>query len=218
MTAEDIELLDAYTATKSDEAFGVLVERYAGMVYHAALRQVGNPHTAEEITQEVFITLAWRAPRISRRALLSGWLFRVTRYAVLNHYRSEARRQRREKESFAMQSTHEPHEIDNIWEQISPQINHAMESLPTRDREALLIRFFEGRSHKDVAKALGLSEDAAKMRVGRAVEKLRHLFVKRGIGASSVGLVAALFFPFFLLFFSFPPPPTPPPPPPHRRN
>ena len=81
---DDWQLLRDYATRSSEEAFRAIVDRYAGLVYHAALRQAGNPHTAEEVTQAVFIALAQKAGRIPRGAILSGWLFRATRFAFNN--------------------------------------------------------------------------------------------------------------------------------------
>src|SRR5262249_44198931 len=91
---DDRELLTEYATRNSEDAFRTLVERHAGFVYHTALRQVGNHHQVEEITQAVFIALARKAARISANTVIPGWLFRATRYAIANHLRSNTRRQR----------------------------------------------------------------------------------------------------------------------------
>ncbi|MBI3869329.1 MAG: sigma-70 family RNA polymerase sigma factor [Verrucomicrobia bacterium] len=168
------------------------MDRHSGLVYHAALRQLGNPHAAEEVTQAVFIALAQKAAQIPRGSVLSGWLFRAARYAVSNLAREEVRRQRREQEAATMATTTRSDETESAWEQISPHLNDALEKLSDRDREAVLIRFFQDKSHREVAGALGVSEDAAKVRVSRAVEKLRMLFAKQGFAVPSAVLLAAL--------------------------
>ena len=89
---DDWQLLDAYATRNSEEAFRALVDRYTGLVYHAALQRTGRPHTAEEIPQAVFTALAWKADRISKSTVLSGWLLQATRFAALNLAREEARR------------------------------------------------------------------------------------------------------------------------------
>lgn len=187
---DDWQLLNEYKSRNSEEAFRELVTRYAGMVYHVALRQLRNPHAAEEIAQAVFITLAQNAGRISRRTLLSGWLFHTTRFAVLNRLRSETNRQRHEQEAFTMQTITETNDSGPIWEQISPLLNDALEKLPEKDRAAVMGRYFEDKSYKDVAVLLGVSEDAAKVRIYRALEKLRVIFSKKGVALNSVALAA----------------------------
>lgn len=186
---DDWQLLHKYAAENSEEAFRALVERYSGMVYHTALRQTGNPHAAEEASQVVFIALARKAGAISKQATLYGWLFRATRFAVLNHIRQNATRAQREKESITMPSATDPN--NSIWEEISPHLNDALEDLSSAEREAVMIRYFGNKSHKDVAEALGISEESARQRVSRALEKLRHIFARRGVAVSSVALAGA---------------------------
>jgi RNA polymerase sigma factor (sigma-70 family) len=189
---DDRQLLTEYATRNSEDAFRTLVERHAGFVYHTALRQVGNHHQAEEITQAVFIALARKAGRINANTVLSGWLFRATRYAIANHLRSNARRQRYEQEAMLMQSFFQPGEAAAVSDQMTPHLNDALNKLSDKDREAVLIRFFQNKSHKEVAQMLGVSEDAAKVRISRAMEKLRLIFSRQGIVVPAAVFVAAL--------------------------
>src|SRR5262249_44423596 len=144
---DDRQLLDDYARRNSEEAFRSLVDRYAGLVYHTALRQAGNAHIAQDVTQAVFITLAHKADRIRRGTILSGWLFRATRFALANLAREEIRRQRREQEAVIMETILRPEETESVWEQLAPHLNDALDKLSQRDREAVLIRFFQDKSH-----------------------------------------------------------------------
>src|SRR2546423_452645 len=112
---DDWELLNEYSLRNSEEAFRALVDRYAGMVYHAALRQTRNCHDAEETTQAVFVALAGKAHKIRKQTLLYGWLFRATRYAVLNLMRDEACRRRHEHEAMSMEATNNTEAPETIW-------------------------------------------------------------------------------------------------------
>lgn len=188
---DDRELLTEYATRNSEDAFRTLVERHAGFVYHTALRQVGNHHEAEEITQAVFIALARKAARISANTVLSGWLFRATRYAIANHLRSNTRRRRYEQEAMLMESIFQPGEAPAVSEQMTPHLNNALSKLSDKDREAVLIRFFQNKSHKELAEMLGVSEDAAKVRISRAMEKLRLTFSRQGIVVPAAVFVAA---------------------------
>jgi RNA polymerase sigma factor (sigma-70 family) len=192
METDDSQLLRQYASLHSEEAFRALADRYAGLVYHAALRQTGNPDLADEVTQAVFIALARKAGRIPVQTVLSGWLFQATRFAVLKLVRAEARRQLHQKETAAMQTAPEGNDADAAWDRISLHLDDALNALSKKDRDAVLIRFFQNKSHKEVARALGVSEDAAKMRVSRAIEKLRTIFAQRGVAAPSLALAAAL--------------------------
>jgi RNA polymerase sigma factor (sigma-70 family) len=188
---DDWQLLRDYAQRNSEEAFRELVDRYAGLVYHAALRQSGNPQTAQDVAQAVFIALARKADRLPRGTVLSGWLFRATRFAFANLAREESRRQRREQEAVMMQDSLQPDETESVWKQITPLLDDALDRLSAKDREAILIRYFQDKSHREAAQLLGVSEDAAKVRVSRAVEKLRLIFAARGIAVPSVVLFAA---------------------------
>ncbi len=188
---DDWQLLNEYRTRNSEEAFRALAVRYGGMVYHAALRQVRDPHLAQDVTQAVFIALTHKAPGLSNSVVLSGWLLRATRFAVLNLSRQETRRRRHEQEAFAMQTSPESSDAGVVWDQISPHLDEALHRLSKTDRDAVAIRFFESKSHKEVGQALGVSEEAAKRRVARAVEKLRLIFARRGIVAPVAVLAAA---------------------------
>jgi RNA polymerase sigma factor (sigma-70 family) len=131
-------LLNEYATRNSEEAFRTLVERYAGMVYHTALRQAHDPEAAEEVAQAVFIALAQKADRVPRQTLLYGWLFRATRFAVLNWIRNESCRRRHEKEAMSMEISSQFNEPESVWDQISPHLNDALERLSSTDREIVM--------------------------------------------------------------------------------
>ncbi|MGA3285202.1 MAG: DUF6263 family protein [Verrucomicrobiota bacterium] len=189
---DDIELLAQYARHDSETAFTTLVERYVNLVYSTALRSVGNTHAAEEITQAVFIILARKAQSLSKRTVLSGWLYRTARLTAANFLRTEIRRARREQEAYMQSLLNEPSPgMDDAWRQIAPLLDDAMGRLGERDRNAVVLRFFENKSLAHVGAALGASEDAAKMRVNRALEKLRQFFTKRGV-SSTTAIIAGV--------------------------
>src|SRR6266481_6271590 len=183
---DDMELLREYALRNSEEAFATLVSRHIDLVYSAALRQVGNHHQAEEITQAVFVILARKARSISPGTILPGWLFRTARLSAANHLRAEIRRTRREQEAY-MQSNPSDNS-DELWQQMAPALNDVIDSLREKDRNAIVLRFLKGKDYKEVAAALGGTEEAAQMRVSRTLEKLRKLFAKRGVVLSAVML------------------------------
>lgn len=186
----DIELLQEYTSKKSETAFAVLVERHINLVYSAALRYIGNRQHAEEITQAVFIILAKKASGLGQGTVLSGWLFKTARLTAANYLRAEIKRVRREQEACMESNLHEP-EAD-AWNQVAPLLDDAMADLGEKDRNALVLRFVEGKNLKEVGAAMGTGEEAAKKRVARALEKLRGLFTKRGVVLSSAALSGAI--------------------------
>lgn len=187
---DDISLLRVYTEQDSEEAFAVLVTRHVNKVYSVALRYTRSPDYAEEITQAVFVILAKKSRKLGQNVILSGWLYQAARLTALAFMRGEIRRTHREQEAY-MQTVSNETESD-IWPQIAPLLDAAMAGLSDTDRHAVVLRFFDGRSMSEIGAALGASEDAAKMRVNRAVEKLRRFFAKRGVVLSVAALAAAI--------------------------
>ena len=186
MTTDDMELVGEYARHSSEEAFATLVSRYVNLVYSVALRQVGDAHLAEEITQVVFILLARKAASLGPKTILPGWLCRTARHASDNALKIQRRRQHREQEAY-MQSLVTESESDH-WAQIAPLLSAAMAELGEKDHDAIVLRFFNGRSFKEVGQSFGASEEAAKKRVNRALEKLRAFFEKRGV-SSTVAII-----------------------------
>ena len=189
MNNEDMGLVQAYATGQSEAAFAELVSRHVGLVYSAALRQLGDAHLAQDVTQAVFVILSRKAGSLNRETILSGWLYRTTRFACADVLRRERRRQRREEEAH-MEAITEQNTHDPAWRQLSPVLDEAMARLRDRDRDALVLRFFENKSMKEVAESLELDERAAQKRVQRALEKLRGLFARRGV-TLSVAVIAS---------------------------
>src|SRR5689334_4424121 len=121
---DDAELLAAYATQRSEEAFATLVERHVSLVYSSALRQVRDPHLAEEITQVVFIILAQKAGRMGRETILPGWLCRTARFAACNALKAERRRQHREQEAHMNSLLNEPE--PEVWPQLAPLLDEAV--------------------------------------------------------------------------------------------
>ena len=189
----DNELLAEYARQGGEPAFRELVRRHINMVHAAALREAGgNVPLAEDITQEVFAELARRAAKLCSHPALAGWLYTCVRQMAANARRSEHRRQRREQEAFTMNELLEPNDSEQLWRQVRPVLDDAMHELNDEDRTAVVMRFFEGLSLKEVGTALGLSENAARMRVERSLGKLHGLLSRRGINSTAATLAAVL--------------------------
>jgi RNA polymerase sigma factor (sigma-70 family) len=190
----DGQLLRDYARDRSESAFAELARRHINLVYSAALREThGDAAEAKDITQAVFAELARKAAPLGRHPALAGWLYTCVRRMSANARRAEERRRRREQEAHAM---HEllPDSPESAWSLVKPALDDAMHELNDTERAAVVLRFFEDRSHEEVGKALGLSETAARKRVDRALEKLRALLAQRGITSTASGLTAALVF------------------------
>ncbi len=188
---DDMGLLREYATSRSETAFQTLVDRRIGLVYSAALRQVGDPSLAEEVTQLVFIVLAQKAGSIPGQAALSGWLFNTTRFTALAQIRAATKRQRHEHEA-QMGTETESAATEPLWKELSPVLDEALSALGETDRRAVLLRFFENKSLAEVAQALAVGEDGARKRVNRALERLHRYFRRRGISSTTALTAAAI--------------------------
>lgn len=186
---ESSKLLADYVKNGSEPAFRELVRRYVDLVYSAAARLVeGDAHLARDIAQMVFVDLARKAGTLSPNVLLGGWLHRHTCFVAATVMRSQRRRQSREREAVEMNML----QSESHPSQIGPILDDTINQLGARDRAAILLRFYEQRDFRSVGQALGTNEDAARMRVNRALEKLHQLLKARGVTSSAAVLTAAL--------------------------
>jgi RNA polymerase sigma factor (sigma-70 family) len=191
----DRSWLSEYADTKSAAAFARLVREHGPLVYSTCLREVRDPHLAEDVAQVVFLLLArkldagaWRP-----RTVLAGWLYETARFASRNALRRERRRRARETKAV----------IDMLasraaadgrgggpggrprWEEIEPLLNAALGRLRRKDRDAILLRYYQDKPLKEVGAALGVSADAAQARVTRALEKLRQSLARSGVAVTA---------------------------------
>ncbi len=190
-TQTDQQLLRDYAGSRSETAFAELVRRHIDIVYSAALRMVCDSHQAKDVTQGVFVALAQNAGQLTRHPILSGWLHRTTQNLAANAVRTNVRRQTREQEAAAMNQLLAT-EPDANWKSIAPHLDAALGELSEPDRNALLLRYFERKSARQMAQTLGISDEAAQKRVNRAVERLREFFAKRGVTVGASGLAVVL--------------------------
>jgi RNA polymerase sigma factor (sigma-70 family) len=189
MYMDELPLLADYADGGSQQAFGALVDQYIDLVYSAARRQVRDAHLAEDVTQAVFIVLAQKAKSIPRDRPLSAWLLKTTSYTAANARRLRSRRQEYERKAAEMASDiARSQDDDAVWQDMAPMLDEGLSKLKAADRDALLLKFFEKKSLREVGEALGVSEEAAAKRVTRAVDKLRDYFERRGVAVTSAAL------------------------------
>ncbi len=180
----DAELLATFARTNSEDAFAEVVKRHVNLVYSAALRQTGgDAHLAKDVAQNVFTDLAKKAAALARRDNISGWLYTSAHFAAAKIVRAENRR--REREEIFMREPANESAPATEWEMLRPLLDAAMHELKAPDRDAILLRYFENRPFAEVGAKLGLNENAARMRVERALEKLRAVLAKRGVAATA---------------------------------
>jgi RNA polymerase sigma factor (sigma-70 family) len=191
--ANDNELVQEYVRSASESAFAELVRRHVNMVYSAALRETsGDASMAEELTQLVFVELSRKAARLIRHPALAGWLYTCVRWTAANALRAEDSRQRRHLEYQTMSQLLSSESPESTWQQVRPVLDDTLHELGETDRAAIVLRFFEDLSLQQVGIQLGLNENAARMRVDRALRKLRDRLLRRGITSTSSALAAAM--------------------------
>lgn len=190
---DDSTLLRQFAEGRSDEAFAELVRRHLNLVYSAALRKTGgDAHLAEDVSQSVFALLARKAAVLARHPVLIGWLYTTTHFTASKFVRAERRRRTREQEAQAMQNLLSSPAPEADWDRLRPALDDVMHELSERDREAILLRFFESHPFAEVGARQGVSENAARMRVERALDKLHDLLARRGITSSAAALTLLL--------------------------
>lgn len=188
---DDAMLLEEYARARSEPAFAELVRRHVDFVFAAALRQVnGDEHLAHDVTQMVFVDLARKAGSLAR-PVLAGWLFTSTRYAAAKCVRSEQRRRSREQEAQRMNDNDDQPSAAPDWDRVRPLLDEALANLGEADRTAILLRYLQNLSFDQVGTRLAVSENAARMRTERALDKLRVLLARRGV-TSSTGALALM--------------------------
>lgn len=189
---QDNELLRRYL-DGSQDAFAELVHSHIGMVHGSAVRMLsGDTHLADEVTQTVFTSLARKSASLVSHRSLVGWLYLSTHHEAAKAVRSEQRRRVREQKAHAMQQIESEGPATPEWEALRPILDDTLRQLKDADREALLMRFFEARSLAEVGRGLGVNENAARMRVDRALERLRDRLARRGLASSAAALGTVL--------------------------
>ena len=193
----DTELLYNYARDGSESAFAELVNRYLPLVYVACTGELGNDPLAEDAAQDVFLLLSRKAPTLSSKVALAGWLFTAARLTAKNVRRSESRRRNQELrviEAMRADLDHRDssHSPETSEADLLPLVNDALAALPSQDRDAVLLRFFQEKSFRETGEQIGISEEAAKKRVARAIEKMRVYLLRRGAPVAVAALAALL--------------------------
>jgi RNA polymerase sigma factor (sigma-70 family) len=186
----DAKLLAEYRRTGSREAYSEIVSRHANAVYATCLRTLSDAHSAEDAAQAAFLVFLKKGRKLSRKTVLAGWLHRTARNCAWNLKGAAARRTKHEREAMAVnaKSAETPAEV----ERARPELDAALDSLPTAQREALALRYLRGLPRAEVAAELGCPERTVESRLRLGLEKLRAKLSKRGVTLSAAALVGIL--------------------------
>lgn len=190
--SEDRQWLAEFARTGSEAAFRQIAGRHLKLVYSAALRMVNEDAAlAQDITQLVFTNLARKARSLPADVILAGWLHRDTRFTALEWLRKERRRVQREQQAAAMNAL-ETAGPEADWSHLRPVLDEVLDELDDPDRHALLLRFFQQQTFAEVGAALGLTDEAVRKRVDRALDRLRGALARRGVTSTAAGLAVLL--------------------------
>lgn len=185
----DAALLWQFVTDRSEAAFRRLTERHVDLVFGTAVRRTGDRTGAEEIAQNVFIALGHKAAWLQSETSLAAWLHRTTVLEARQWWRGEMRRRQREQTAVELETTMKT--AVETEPALSGALDEALLELREGERQAVLLRFFEGQNHREIGAALGIGEDAARKRVDKALEQLLASFRKRGLAMGSTAAVAA---------------------------
>jgi RNA polymerase sigma factor (sigma-70 family) len=190
---DDAPLLLDFTATGSQSAFALIVRRHIDLVYATAQRHVHDAQLAEDITQAVFLLLARKAHSLRHEAVLAAWLLRATRYSSLDAIKLRQRRRKHEMEAAEVIRSADPDRCaatDAAQAELLGMLDAALSRLSEADRRVLVLRFYEKRTFPEIGQALGTTEESARKRVQRSIERLRGVFTRRGSLVATRGTVA----------------------------
>ncbi len=188
----DRELLTHYSATSSEASFSLIVERHSRMVYGTCLKILRDAHLAEDATQATFLLFVRHAKKLSNPEILSHWLFRTARTAALNALKLKERSQRHERQAACLPAGRCEREVQAGESEIFSQVYATLALLPAVQREALILRYLEGRSQAEAALELGCPEETVHTRVTRGISKLRSVLKRKGVDLSVSMLVPLL--------------------------
>lgn len=185
-------LLERYAQNGDPLAFAEVVRRYVNLVHAAAMRQVGGDfHLASDVVQEVFREVATKARTLAKFPSPAPWIYSVTRNKALMAMRSQYRWRKREQEVNAMlESNHDPNLPD--WTALRPVLDEVVHELGAVDREVLVLHYFQGLTRAEISQRLGLLENTARMRMERALDRLRQRLARRGITSTATALGTVL--------------------------
>ena len=172
-----------------EDAFNTVVQLNTDLVYAVCLRVLNDAARAEDATQATFMVLLKKRTTLSAQVALSGWLYHVAQQVARNMRKSQFRLEQREREAGRMK----PHDaIESSWEEIRPELDDALASLPPIQRDAIVLRYMRGLSREEIAQALNCPEPTVQTRLKRALAALRARLCRHGAQTSAAVLTGIL--------------------------
>jgi len=188
----DRELLSAYALSSDEGAFADIVRRHGGMVHRVCLRVLGDEHSAEDASQAAFMVLARKAGSLRSGADLASWLHGVARRAALMSARTVARRARREKEVAVLKNRAGDEGSRGGRELVRGSLDHELARLPKRERQAVILRYLEGRTQEEAAGIAGCPRGTLSRLASQGLDRLRSRLARKGAVLSAGALAGML--------------------------
>ncbi|MGW8143335.1 MAG: RNA polymerase sigma factor [Anaerolineales bacterium] len=157
---------------------GEIYERYQRGIYRYLYYRIGDLHTAEDLTSEVFLRMIEKLPNYSGHSLaFRAWLFQIARNLSIDHYRRMSVRKNVQLVEEHPEGKDEP--LEMITKELTSQkLYHALVKLPENQRDVIVMRFVVGMPVREVAETLHKSENSVKGLQRRALKSLRETLVE----------------------------------------
>ncbi len=196
MTATDFELARRFASDGDASAFGALVDRHAGLVFHVALRITGSHHEAEDVTQDVFLRLTTLLGRYTVDRSFRAWIAAITVNTALKAVRTRTRRDERERRVAAVNGPEDAQRSEALSEQdrreLAAKIEERIGELPVENRIPVVLHYMEGMTYAMIGEATGVPEGTAKSRVSRGLDQIRSVVCRDGKSIPALAFIPLL--------------------------
>jgi RND family efflux transporter MFP subunit len=187
----DAQLLERFLGAGDEAAFELLVWRHARLVFSVCRRLLGDVHDAEDAFQAVFLVLARKAGKISKRESLACWLYKVAYRVALTARGARARRSARERPSDLLgEVVGRPEEAPAEKGELCALVDEEVSRLPERLRRVVVLCYLEGKTVEEAARQLGCPRGTAASRLARARQRLGARLTRRGVTVTAAALVS----------------------------
>ncbi len=174
------------------EAISEAIRLHSGMVYGVCLRMLGDAHDAEDAAQAAFLVLLRKARGLAANTDLAGWLFWTAKTTAMNAATMRRRRRSHERKAAGEKPMKADASEEAIWEEVRPGLDAAMASLPAKERQATILRYYYGKTEKEIASEVGCGRSTVAERLARGLERLRMKLAGAGAPVPAALLASLL--------------------------
>jgi RNA polymerase sigma factor (sigma-70 family) len=184
----DGRLLEQFVTHQEELAFNALMRRHGPMVFSVCRRVLHENHDAEDAFQATFLLLARKAGVIRKQQAVGGWLHGVARRLALKARTMAARRDSHEKHVASMKRPN----LEPAWTELNQDLDSALQELPAKYREPIVLCYLEGKTQEQSAKLLGCSVGTVRNRLAQGRNLLRDRLTRRGCTLSAAAFTTVL--------------------------